>query len=410
MFRTLISKAAGGLAGATLLLSLAFVVTPAGATTVNISGVSCTSSGTPPNDTLSCTASSGGTGVPTGCSIQGPVNGSVGSPVALTASCSGGGAPTGFSWTSNGASCNGTTTNPCMANESNAGQVTYAVAISNASGAATNSPGWTVTWGSGSVAPNGCTLSPASQTVSSGASASLTAACSGGTMPITINLSGGGFTQSVTQNTSSGATVSATVSSTTTVTATASNASGGATFSNSATITVSGGGGGGAGLANCTAQGITVLGGNAINIPWGVSQGGVSNSSGSFGNNMAWVFQMTVPAGTPNTGSVGIFEVAENGGQGGPKNLTISKTPCDFRAQDTSGANGPLQVCRNGSTCDIYFQVSPPTFFGNFAGLTAGTTYYINVRNYDDFSNNNTGGYNCSGGNCPTVYNVQPTR
>jgi hypothetical protein len=407
MFRTLSFTAAAGaiLAGACLLAPVATHAQAAPSLTLSIP--SCTGgftlTGTPPNQTLNCVT---GSGVPTGCSIQGPVNASVGSPVTLTAACSGGGAPTGFSWT--GGSCNGVTTNPCSANEGSAGQVTYTVAISNASGAATSSPNWTVTWASGSVAPSGCTLSPASQTVSSGATASLTAACSGGTMPITINLSGGGFAQSVTQTTASGVTLSATVSSSTTVTATASNASGGpVSFNNSATITTSGGGGGGGGLANCSAQGIAVLGGGAINIPWGVSQGGVSNSSGSFGNNVAWVFQMTVPAGTPNTSVRGLFEVAENGGQGGPKNLTISTTPCDFRQQDTSGANGPLQVCRNGTTCDIYFKVAPPTVFGGYAGLTAGTTYYINVRNYDDFSGP---GYNCSAGNCPAVYNVQPTQ
>lgn len=153
---------------------------------------------------------------------------------------------------------------------------------------------------------------------------------------------------------------------------------------------------------NCQNQGIAVLGGSILSIPWGISQGGVTNPYGAFGNNVAWVFSLSVPPGQQSTTVLGSIQVAENGGQGTQRNVTLSLTPCDFRAYDGTGANGPLAVCRNGTTCGVQWLVGAQGF--SAAGLKAGTTYYLNVRNYSDF-----GGWSCDPGNCPAVYNVQPT-
>ncbi len=299
-------------------------------------------------------------------------------------------------------------------------QATLTITDSTCTGftATPNGAGLTITCngstggGGGGSAPSGCTASanPAGPFAAGGGATTVSVSCASG-VPTSYSWSASPAVSGLQPTTTAGSQGPLTITQSTTFSVTPSNATGaGNVASVPVSVQTGGGGGGGAGLANCAAQGITVLSGNAINIPWGASQGGVTNSSGTFGNSVAWVFQMTVPAGTSNTSVSGSFQVAENGGQGDPRNVTISKTPCDFRAQDTSGASGPLQICRNGSTCKLYFQVGAPTFFGNFAGLSAGTTYYISVRNYDDFSNNGAGGYNCPGGNCPAVYAVQPTQ
>jgi len=157
--------------------------------------------------------------------------------------------------------------------------------------------------------------------------------------------------------------------------------------------------------SNCQAQGIAILGGSIISLPWGTAQGGVSNTLGSFGDNIAWVFSLSVPPGQQPTTTVGSIQVAENGGQGTTRNVTMSLTPCDFRAYDGTGVNGPIAVCRNGTTCGVQWVVGAQSTAR--AGLKAGTTYYLNIRNFDDF-----GGWSCPTppGNCPAVENVQPTK
>ena len=243
--------------------------------------------------------------------------------------------------------------------------------------------------------------------MTAGGVASLSAQCSGGTFPITHTLSSSGAFngQSAVQN-SAGvpATFSATVSAATTVTGTASN---GQTASDGSALIQIGGGGGGGGFANCTRQGYTAIPGAGITLPFTSSQGGSSSSSGSFGDAQAWVFTLTVPAG--GTSAAGVFQVAEFGSQPTPRHVALSKTPCDFdRTKDYTGANGPVAVCRNGTTCAVNFQVGSGTPFGDTGWLQAGT-YYISVRNYSDFPLP-SGSPSCGASNCGATYNYQPTQ
>jgi hypothetical protein len=179
-----------------------------------------------------------------------------------------------------------------------------------------------------------------------------------------------------------------------------------ASSTKSVTVAVSNGDGGGGGTGLC-ANYANVL--PTVNATFGQQASFFSTQSGSFGDNAVWVIKMTVPAGTPNTPYAGAFTTAEYQGPNTPRQLTISTQACDFRALDLtgSGSSGPLTLCQDGSTCQIQYVVGPPPRgFTGIAYLTAGQTYYINVRNYTNWP---TPGYSCTGFNtCNAIMNYQP--
>jgi hypothetical protein len=117
-----------------------------------------------------------------------------------------------------------------------------------------------------------------------------------------------------------------------------------------------------------------------LTATWGTQSSWQSNASGNFGDNTVWLFKLVVPPGTPNSSIIGRFTTAENQGPNTFRQLTISTQACDFRQKDYTGLNGPLAVS-NGTTAQISYGVATPFIFGP-AGLTAGTTYYISVRNW----------------------------
>jgi hypothetical protein len=94
---------------------------------------------------------------------------------------------------------------------------------------------------------------------------------------------------------------------------------------------------------------------------------------------MASGVRFTVPP-TANSSQTGVLTVAEYGSPATYREITLSPTACDFRPNDVSGNNGPL--ARAGSNqVTITFGIgatSTPTL----ARLTAGATYYLNVRNF----------------------------
>ncbi|TMH33111.1 MAG: hypothetical protein E6H66_12850 [Betaproteobacteria bacterium] len=393
-----VAKAATLLAGASMAFSF-FVAAPVHAAQVTLSVSSCDSftlSGTAPNQTLTCVVSA----APANCSIQGPSAGSVGSPITLNAVC-GSGAPTQWSWT--GGHCQGVTTQSCTGTETNVGSVTYGMTASNGIGSAP-AASTSVSWSNAPpLVPSGCTATAnPSSLPAGGGSTTLTVTCSGGGAPTQYLWvpAYAGMPQWTTVNSQTAFVPQSTIFSITPY-----NASG---VGNTAqvSVTVSGGGGGNVGLSNCTNQGFAVIPAATVSATWGSAGTWQSTQAGSFGDGAVWVFQITPPSGTPASSIAGRFVVSEFQGLATPRQLTISATPCDFRARDYTGANGPLAVS-NGSTASIAYQVAASfnCFLGGSACLTAGTTYYVSARNWQlDPSPN----WSCGQTSCNAIMNDSP--
>ena len=362
--------------------------------TVTFTNPNCTGyalTGTPPNQTLTCIT---GSGPPTGCQITGPTAGTVGTTITLTSACTGGGAATSWVWT--GGTCQGITTQSCAAVEATALTRTYTVTASNGSGAGTPVASQNVVWGSGGggpSAPSGCTLTPANQQSATAAILGLTAQCTAGTLPITHAFSGaivGSWQQT---SYASGIFIQNNYTASTSVSVSTSNSVGPGN-SSSASIVI---GSGSNGALNCTANGFTSIIPNANfgNAAWGVSFSTTSTSAGIFGDGAttAWVYKMTVPAGTGFT-NFGRFTISEYAQGPTPRQLSISTLPCDFRPRDITGAAGPLALCSDSTTCEVYYGVTGPST--SAAGLTAGTTYYISARNWQSPGQSSCGNTTCN--------------
>ena len=251
----------------------------------------------------------------------------------------------------------------------------------------------------GSVAPGGCTLTPANTTLAAGGgNVTLTALCTSGTLPINFTLAGGPFNgqTGVQSSANVGAQFTANVTASTTIGGSASNGSSAGLANAAITVGSSGGGGGGgAGFANCTNQGFTAIPAGGATVTWGTGMQAFSSQAGTFGdgNSTVWVFKIAVPAGTPNTTVPGRFTVAEFGSFATSRQMTVSTLPCDFRPRDINGNNGPLAVQGDGTTVSLYWGVGAHQSY--WAGMTAGQTYYISVRNWGSGTGNSCGG-NCT--------------
>jgi hypothetical protein len=363
MFRT-----SGFFALVALASTLAMSSLPAQGANITVTDSSCGSFTATPDGqgNIAIVCGNGGSGVPSGCSVTGPTTGSVGQSITLGVSCTSGGAPTGWQW--GGGHCAGVATATCAGTESSAGAVTYTVIPSNSSGAGAQ-VSKQVTWSVGAVAPSGCSLTPATTNLpAGGGSVTLTANCTGGTVPITHTLAGGAFNNMSAQQTTLGVGVqfTANVSASSTISGTASNG-GGSTSDGSASITVGGGGGGG--YANCTAQGFTAVG--TQTLTWGQS---VQLTQSGPNPGQVWVLAITPPIGTVASNNLGAIQAAEYGGNSITKQMTLSTTPCDFAT--------PLKQS-NGTTTRMYYDV-----VGRGGMMTPGTTYYISIRNWSlDFNN-----------------------
>jgi hypothetical protein len=85
-----------------------------------------------------------------------------------------------------------------------------------------------------------------------------------------------------------------------------------------------------------------------------------------------------VPA-TASPGQFGSLAAAEFGSPPTFREVTVSRTACDFRANDPTGNAGPLgRTFGNSATL--------PFVIGNGSastpGLAAGQTYYFSIRNW----------------------------
>jgi hypothetical protein len=123
-----------------------------------------------------------------------------------------------------------------------------------------------------------------------------------------------------------------------------------------------------------------------------------------FAWNGVWVVKVTVPA-NGTIGSAGAFTVAEFGGPPTARQMTVSSVPCDFRADDASGNNGPLGHA-NGTTARIQFVLGAGS--PGSAGLNPGQTYFVSVRNWD--ANSNSISCDPGIGRCDAFMDVSPPR
>jgi hypothetical protein len=237
-----------------------------------------------------------------------------------------------------------------------------------------------------------------------GGSFTLRTSCAGGDAPTSYDWVGGSITASgSTQNT---ILTNATV--TTTYQVTPRNA-GGAGNTVSLTVTVPGTTSGGTpapSLGSCS--GMNVM--PTTNITWGQQASIHTQDTNGFPPDGVWVFQVTIPDGTQPTNlyAPASFAVSEFGGAPTTRQLTISKQACDFRTPDYTGVNGPF-AWSNGTTATITFGVVTSDQVGqtgSTAGLVAGQTYYINVRNWSIDRNQ----VSCGFSSCNAIMNYNPAR
>ena len=101
--------------------------------------------------------------------------------------------------------------------------------------------------------------------------------------------------------------------------------------------------------------------------------------------------------------------MAEYGGLPATRQITISTQACDFRFPDYGGTNGPL-TWSNGNSATVSYLVVSPTdvgHTGSLAGMVAGQTYFINVRNWSTDLN----GSSCPpGSQCNAILNYDPAK
>ena len=367
MIRSLILRTSAALASAAMVF--AFAASPVHAANITLNNSNCDSftlSGTAPNQTLTCIVSN----APSGCTISppGPSTGTINTAFTLTATCATG-SPNTWRWT--GGNCEGQTAQSCSANSASVGQISYSVTSSNNIGAG-NTATTTINWSNTPpVAPTGCSLAASNTNLPvGGGPVTLTASCTGGGAPT-------GYTWTASPSPTSGFSASGGSAQTPSITATTffsvtpSNAGGNG---NQATVSVNVAGT----VVGFCNQYPSVL--PIVNATWGQQSTWYSTGGGNFGDNTVWVIKLVVPPGTPNSSIIGRFTVAEYQGPNTFRQMTISTQACDFRQKDYTGVNGPLAVS-NGTTTQISYGVATPFIFGP-AGLSAGQTYYVNVRNW----------------------------
>ena len=102
-----------------------------------------------------------------------------------------------------------------------------------------------------------------------------------------------------------------------------------------------------------------------------------------FAWNGVWVVKLSVPPDA--TGShPGRITLAEFDGPPTFRELTISRTACDFRPTDPTGDNGPI-LRDQGTAPTEYFVVGASS--GGNLGLAPGVDYYVNIRNWNALTN-----------------------
>ncbi|MEO7158544.1 MAG: hypothetical protein ABI039_13330, partial [Vicinamibacterales bacterium] len=310
------------------------------------------------------------------CSISADnLSPTVGQSISITASCNG--SPTSYAWTgcpSNGPVCTGTATV--------AGAKAYTVAATNVGG--TSLPvSVTVNWAAAPTVVPGCSVVSSDSSPFVGQSITLTATCSSSPNP-----SGYKWTNC----SSSQSTCSTSASSTGAVnySVTASNVVG-TSAPAAATVTWQ------------QAVGGTDFCGAYNNVVYkSASTSGsfyTASGNGSFASNGVWVVSFVAGPGK-SYGTAGTTDIAEYQGPAVARQVTLSKSLCDFRSVDPTGTNGPYTL-GNGNSATVKWNIGAAP-----VGLIAGQTYYFNFRNWSPDLNGGQGGNSCSTSTCNAIITV----
>ena len=311
---------------------------------------------------LTCNVSGGSK-----CAISGPTSAVVNTSFTLNASCPSG---TSYTWKKSGVAIGACTADTCDITETTTGSKSYTVETETA---ASVSNSYAVSITSGAVLPSGCTLSANPTSGPSGSNVTLTANCTTGTMPIAVTWGGATGTGSC-PTSINGSAITCTVNNVTTNstwTASFSNASaGGGAFANnprSASFTVQAGGGGA--FAGCPAGTVTIDG------QWGNT--GIDTAQwGEFGGNIVSV-RLVPPAGFSGTKS---SSWSEYGSAPTVREAVLSTVPCDF-SNTYALKNGYNQYAHKFDVISFSFDYKAGSPSGFTYGVTAGQSYYINIRN-----------------------------
>lgn len=130
-------------------------------------------------------------------------------------------------------------------------------------------------------------------------------------------------------------------------------------------------------------------------MPWGTpATGGINpiQTAGYGGFTGSNVFVVAVTAVGGPYSVPGDTNLSEFGDPAVFRTMTVSKSSCDFRAPDPTGASGPYVFIDATSQPKANWNVGAPPYY-----FVAGTTYYFNFKNYtDQFGLGNT----CPSGTC----------
>jgi len=273
-----------------------------------------------------------------------------------------------YAWTG----CSGSSAS-CQATASSIGTKVYSLTATNVAGMTTTSV--SITWLAPVITPV-CTLTAAMTTATVGDQVTLTAACSNA--PTSYLWSG---------CTSTGATctASAAVAGSVTYTVSGQNANGTGAAATAAINWVTVGTAG----DYCDVFGIVVR----RTIAWGDNSRMLTSTWDDYQGFRAQavlVLEFTVPTGPSAYAVAGNTSISEYQDPATTRQLTLSRSACDFRGTDPSGANGPF-AASFGNTALVAWNVGAAPVY-----LVAGETYYLNIRNYSP----DLGGLSCFGVTC----------
>ncbi len=299
-----------------------------------------------------------------------------GTTITLSAKCSNN--PTTYAWT-------GCTSNSdsCTDSVSTGMQKTYTLVASNGQGTG-NTAQAVVNWTAPATAKPSCTITASNTTPTVGQQITLDAKCGGA--PTAYAWTG----CSSTTNT---CIATATVSGKTTYYVAGTNQYGtGDPAGVQVTWQPAGGGGGpGNGGSDFCGSYQNVI---RTSVTWNERAYVETTSIGGFAGNGVLVVSFVVPSTPTSYSTAGRAQFGELFDGPTFRQMTLSKSACDFRPYDPTGANGPYTVS-NGTSAFMIWNVGAPPI-----SLAPGQTYYFNVRNYSV----DLGATSCSNSQCNGLF------